>query len=394
MMRMGKDYYKILGLSSGGRGASEDDIKKAYRKMALRFHPDKNKSAGAEEKFKEIAEAYDVLSDKRKRDIYDKYGEEGLKGGGGPGVNAGFNNNNNNNSTFTSYTFHGDPRATFAEFFGTSNPFESFFNMGHMHGGSCSTSNIFGAAAGADDANNMDSMADDPFAAFNGGGGGLGFGPAASRVNMPFRSHSFNIGSHSRGGGGLGSGGTKEKHQDPPIEHDLLVSLEDINRGVTKRMKISRRVVSSDGSARKEEKVLTISVKPGWKAGTKITFQREGDQAPNKIPADIVFIIKDKPHPHFKREGSDLKHTCRITLKEALCGTRVDVPTLTGDRLVLSLHDEVVKPSTVKRIIGKGLPQSKDPTRRGDLLVSFDVVFPEKINPATRETLRNSLPNK
>merc|ERR1711971_1417814 len=125
---MGKDYYKILGIA---KGASEDDVRKAYRKMALKFHPDKNKSAGAEEKFKEIAEAYEVLSDKRKRDIYDKYGEEGLKGGGGSG-GGGFdthnNNNNNNNNTFT-YTFHGDPRATFAEFFGTDNPFENFFNL-------------------------------------------------------------------------------------------------------------------------------------------------------------------------------------------------------------------------------------------------------------------------
>ena len=85
---------------------------------------------------------------------------------------------------------------------------------------------------------------------------------------------------------------------------------------MTKRMKISRRVVAADGTAKKEEKVLTINVKPGWKSGTKITFQREGDQAPNKIPADIVFIIRDKPHPHFKREGPDLRHTCRVTLKE------------------------------------------------------------------------------
>ena len=77
-MRMGKDYYKILGLQS--RGASEEDIKKAYRKMALKYHPDKNKSAGAEEKFKEIAEAYEVLSDPKKRQVYDQYGEEGLKG--------------------------------------------------------------------------------------------------------------------------------------------------------------------------------------------------------------------------------------------------------------------------------------------------------------------------
>lgn len=71
---MGKDYYKVLGI---GRGASEDAIKKAYRKQALRFHPDKNKSPGAEDKFKEIAEAYDVLSDAKKKDIYDRFGEEG-----------------------------------------------------------------------------------------------------------------------------------------------------------------------------------------------------------------------------------------------------------------------------------------------------------------------------
>jgi DnaJ-class molecular chaperone len=74
---MGKDYYKILGLQ---KGATDDDIKKAYRKMALKFHPDKNKTAGAEDKFKEIAEAYEVLSDKTKRETYDRYGEDGLKG--------------------------------------------------------------------------------------------------------------------------------------------------------------------------------------------------------------------------------------------------------------------------------------------------------------------------
>lgn len=77
---MGKDYYKILGIP---KTSKDDEIKKAYRKMALRYHPDKNKTIGAEEKFKEVAEAYEVLSDKKKRDIYDKYGEEGLKGNHG-----------------------------------------------------------------------------------------------------------------------------------------------------------------------------------------------------------------------------------------------------------------------------------------------------------------------
>lgn len=71
---MGKDYYKVLGIP---KGASDDEIKKAYRKQALRYHPDKNKSAEAEDKFKEIAEAYDVLSDAKKKDIYDRFGEEG-----------------------------------------------------------------------------------------------------------------------------------------------------------------------------------------------------------------------------------------------------------------------------------------------------------------------------
>lgn len=104
--KMGKDFYKILGIQ---KGANDDEIKKAYRKLALKYHPDKNKSAGAEERFKEIAEAYEVLSDKKKRDIYDQYGEEGLHGGapnGAGGPEGG--------QQFT-YEFHGDPRATFAQ---------------------------------------------------------------------------------------------------------------------------------------------------------------------------------------------------------------------------------------------------------------------------------------
>merc|ERR1712137_599241 len=83
---MGKDYYKILGVA---RGASDDEIKKAYRKLALKYHPDKNQTSGAEEKFKQIGEAYDVLSDSKKKQIYDQYGEEGLKGGMGGGSSGG-----------------------------------------------------------------------------------------------------------------------------------------------------------------------------------------------------------------------------------------------------------------------------------------------------------------
>jgi DnaJ-class molecular chaperone len=109
----------------------------------------------------------------------------------------------------------------------------------------------------------------------------------------------------------------KKRTQDPPIEHELLVSLEEIASGATKKMKISRKVLNSDHhSTRIEDKVLTIDIKPGWKQGTKITFTREGDQSPSTIPADIIFIIKDKPHSVFRRDGSDLIYTARITLKD------------------------------------------------------------------------------
>lgn len=176
---MGKDYYAILGVA---KTANDDELKKAYRKLALKYHPDKNKSPVAEEKFKEIAEAYEVLSDKKKREIYDQVGEEGLKGQGGPGADS---------QGFT-YAFHGDPRATFAQFFGSSDPFAAFFG-----GGSGGT--MFDADALGDDG--------DIFAQFTGGRGGFPGGA--------FRSQSFNVGPQQQQ--------RKARSQDPPIEHDLYV---------------------------------------------------------------------------------------------------------------------------------------------------------------------------
>lgn len=112
----------------------------------------------------------------------------------------------------------------------------------------------------------------------------------------------------------------KEKTQDPPIEHDMYVTLDEINKGCVKKMKISKRVLQPDGSPKREDKYVSISVKPGWKAGTRVTFQKEGDQQRGKIPADIVFIIRDKPHPFFKRDGSDIRYTARLTLKQVSDG--------------------------------------------------------------------------
>jgi DnaJ-class molecular chaperone len=331
--------------------ATDDEIKKAYRKLALKYHPDKNKAANAEEQFKLVAEAYEVLSDKKKRELYDQYGEEGLKGNTGGGGHGGGGHGNSYH-----YTFHGDPRATFQQFFGTSDPFASFFNMGGLGG------NLF------DDDDNENGTF------INFGGPGLGM------HGMGRRTQSFNVhGSQNKP--------REYQQQDSAVEHDLYVTLEDIDKGCTKKMKISRNVIAPDGSRRKEDKVLTITVKPGWKAGTKITFPREGDQTTGKIPADIVFIIRDKPHALFKRENCDIRYTVKLQLKEALCGTIIEVPTLQGQKVQLNLSNRVIKPTTVERVQGRGLPYPKEPTRRGDLLVGFDIQFPDKLSQNAKDIL-------
>lgn len=335
---MGKDFYKILGVS---KGASDDEIKKAYRKLALKYHPDKNKAPGAEDRFKEIAEAYEVLSDKKKRDIYDNGGEEGLKGGM-PGTGGEY--------------FHGDARATFAQFFGSSDPFGAFFGS--------DPSRMF-----------------ETHSMFMGGDDDIYQQMGMGQSQGAFRSQSFNAAPNR-----------KRQMQDPPIEHDLYVGLEEVERGCVKKMKISRMSMAT-GMPQKEEKVLNIVVKPGWKAGTKITFQKEGDQAPGKIPADIIFIIRDKPHPYFKREGSDIKYSAKVSLKQALCGTTVQVPTLSGEKIPVNTQGEIIKPNTVKRINGKGLPFPKEPSKRGDLLVAFDIKFPDSLLSGTKELLSEILPN-
>ncbi|KAL5474714.1 hypothetical protein EMCRGX_G026700 [Ephydatia muelleri] len=355
---MGQDYYNVLGIE---RDANEDQIKKAYRKQALKYHPDKNHSPDAEDKFKKIAEAYEVLCDPQKRAVYDKYGEEGLKGqpvdgGAGPG------------GAHFSYTFK-DPRDIFAQFFGGQN--------------------IFG---------------DEGFGGMGGGGGGGGGGPG-------FHSFSFGPGmSGMRGGGGRGgmffgggddeqmdfqpsgfSGSAKRQRQDPPLETPLNLTLEELHQGCEKKMKINRRVLSPDGTTRQEDKVITINVKPGWKAGTKITFPQEGDQVAGKIPQDIVFVVKEKPHSLFTREGNDLYHTARITLKQALIGTTLSIPTI--DKVVIPYKlSNVTAPKTEVRIPDHGMPISKTPGRYGDLVVKFDIEFPSELPPKNKQKLAELLP--
>ncbi|CAM9493291.1 unnamed protein product, partial [Choristocarpus tenellus] len=233
---MGKDYYKALGVD---RKADETAIKKAYRKAALKWHPDKNKAEDAPKKFQEISEAFEVLSDPAKRRAYDQFGEAGLGGGaddsapGAPGGFSGFPGFAGFQTTGGT-TFHSsDPLDLFHSMFGTMDVDEA------MSGGG-----VFG---------------DSPFV---GGMGGLG-GMMGMMGNM---------------GGGRGTGGMRTgiTRQAPSVEHVLNLSLEELYTGSTKRMRITKKTaLGADAQVDK-----SIAIKPGWKDGTRITFAREGDELP------------------------------------------------------------------------------------------------------------------
>lgn len=188
-----------------------------------------------------------------------------------------------------------------------------------------------------------------------------------------------------------GSFGSLRSQQDKAIHHNLNLTLEELYQGCTKKMKISRKIISADGTSRTEDKVVEICVKAGWKAGTKITFPKEGDQYPGRIPADIVFTIKEKSHPKFKREGNNLKYTAKISLKQALCGLDLKIPLIDTTVEPLNIKD-IIAPGTVKRLSGYGMPISKEPGRYGDLLVNFDIHFPPFLKAEDKKALMKILP--
>lgn len=333
---MGRDYYAVLGVP---RNASSEDIRKAYKRQALRFHPDKNPSKEAEDQFKNISEAYTVLTDPSKREIFDRYGEEGLKNGGGGGFG---------------FFPDPDPFNIFRDVFGDEpdSPFQDFID-----GLTSDYSTIFSKSRFTSRSTGFKHFGDD----------GFDFPPPD-----PFKKHQL--------------------IQDPPIETPIQVSLEELATGCTKRLKISRQVLSPNGVASREEKILSIDIKPGWKAGTKITFERHGDQKPDAIPADIIFVIGDKPHQYFERDAdNNLLYTAKVSLKDALVGCLLQIPTIEGRVLTIQLN-EIIQPGTQKKITGEGLPLPKSPGQRGDMIVTFDVEFPTNLSMEQRQGLASLVP--
>ncbi|KAF9207276.1 hypothetical protein BGZ49_000828 [Haplosporangium sp. Z 27] len=376
---MGKDYYNILGVS---KDADDDQIKKAYRKLALKYHPDKNSEPDAKKKFHDISEAYEVLSDKNKRTIFDQFGEEGLKGGAGgpggpggaggpggfPGGFSGFPGGGGHTFSFSSGAPGGggfkpaDADDIFRQFF-------SSFGGGASFGGDEDMPSFGGAGM-------RQGMGGMP-----GGMGGMG--------GMP------GMGGMGGMGGMPGMGGRSRAQQQqqsapekpPALVRTLAVSLEDLQKGVTKRLKVTRKV--RDGSGRTADKILTVDVKPGWKAGTKIRFPNEGDEYPNGTTQDIEFVLEEKPHPTFTRRGDDLIVDLELTLVEALTGFSKKVKTLDDRTLPVSASGaRVIQPGQEEKFPGEGMPISKKPGQKGDLIVRFVVKFPTQLTASQKEGLK------
>ncbi|KAL8137703.1 hypothetical protein V2J09_003704 [Rumex salicifolius] len=324
---MGVDYYNILKVS---RTASDEELRKSYKQLAMRWHPDKHPSGTkqiAESKFKQICEAYDVLSDAHKRQIYDVYGEEGLKSGDFSKVSspsaARAGGYNGKSKSFRYYSR--DAEDIFAEFFG-------------------------------DGSENWDGKKSDV------AGGG--------------------------GGGGINVRRTAKK--EAAVETQLACILEDLYKGSKRKMKISRIVSDDFGKPKTVEEVLAIDIKPGWKKGTKITFPEKGNQGLGSVPGDLIFVIDEKPHSVFKRDGNDLVVNQRISLLDALAGKTLNLSTLDQRTLTIEVS-EIVRPGHEVVIENEGMPVSKEPHKRGNLRIKFDVKFPKKLSDQQKSDLRRVL---
>lgn len=126
------------------------------------------------------------------------------------------------------------------------------------------------------------------------------------------------------------------------------------------------------------EEILTIEIKPGWKKGTKITFPEKGNEQRGVIPADLIFIVDEKPHGVFKRDGNDLVFTQKISLMEALTGYTVQLTTLDGRSLSIPITS-IISPTYEEVVKGEGMPIPKEPSKKGNLKIKFNIKFPTRL---------------
>lgn len=320
------DYYKVLGLE---KNAKPEDIKKAYRKLALKYHPDHNQgNKEAEAKFKEISEAYAVLSDPEKRQQYDTHGSAGFQ-----------------------------QRYSQEDIFRNADINDILREFGINLGGGRAT---FRSGGG---------FFDDLF----GVGGSGGMGGAGGRGGQGREFHFFRQ-------GGAPGGGQQQMVKGNDLSLELPVSLEDVLKGAEKTIALGQQ----GGTAGQK---VSIKIPAGIEDGKKLRLSGKGAPSPlGGPPGDLLLLIRIQPHPTFSREGNNLVVDKEIPISAALLGSELAVPTLEGRKLKVKVPPGS-KPGSRLRLKGHGLPSGPRGSK-GDLLVRINLTIPGKLSDQQKELAR------
>ncbi|KAJ2973498.1 hypothetical protein NQ176_g6578 [Zarea fungicola] len=340
-------YYDVLGVSPT---ATDAELKKAYKVGALKYHPDKNaNNPGAEEKFKEISHAYEILSDSQKRQIYDQYGEAGLEGGAGGGGGMAAED-------------------LFAQFFGGGG--FGGGGMGGMFGGGMN--NRGPPKARTIHHTHKVSLED----IYRGKISKLAL--QRSIICPKCEGLGGKDGAVKRCTGCDGHGMKTMMRQLGPMIQRFQTVCPDCN-GEGEIIKDKDRCKQCNGKKTiVDRKVLHVHVDKGVRSGTKVEFRGDGDQAPGVQAGDVVFEIEQKPHARFTRREDDLLYKCEIDLVTALAGGTIYIEHLDERWLSIDiLPGEAIAQDAVKVIRGQGMPSFRHHDH-GDMFIQFSVTFPEK----------------
>lgn len=340
-------YYEVLGVD---KNSTADEIKKAHRKLALQCHPDKG---GDQEKFKAINEAYEVLRDKEKKQIYDQYGEEALKEGGGGGGGGP-------SDIFDLFGMGGGRRGSQRERRGEDIVHKIKVTLEEMYTGATRKLQMTRTVK-CDKCSGSGSKSGKRYGCETCHGSGV---EVKLRPIAPGMVQQIQVRCSNCGGGGYAC-----PHSDRCGQCS--------GRGIAP-----------------EKKVFEVHVEPGHRHGAKVLFRGEaGADSPDVAPGDLVFILEQREHASFKRIHSDLFFEKHVSLVEALTGAQFRLRHLDGRYLdVSTTPGQVIKPEAWMSVRGEGMPiQGRGGMDKGNLYIHFTVDFPEGVTPEQAAALRSVL---
>ncbi len=365
---MAKDYYNVLGID---KKASKDDIKKAFRKLAHKYHPDKGGTD--ESKFKEITEAYSILSDDKKRREYDTYGQAFAGGAprGGQGSAQGFNG----------FDFSG-----FQQGFGGGPSGASGFNNVEFDFGDIFGDIFGGGREGQARAPRGRDISIDIEISFKDAVFGTMRNVLIAKVSTCSHCH----GSGAKPGTELetcatcsGSGRVHET-RNSILGQFSSVRACTICDGSGKIPKEKCPECKGHGTRRKEEEIK-ITIPAGIDNGEMIRMPQKGEAIKTGVAGDLYVKIHVKPHPTFRREGLNLIMNLPIKLTDAILGTVVSIETLEGKTLEVKIPP-MQRPEELLRVAGKGIPSSG---ARGDLILRLEIALPHKLSSKARKVVED-----